>query len=616
MTELYINNQLVDLPTDFKVTLVTENLYFSSASTYTFDVKLPMAPCSNNARIFANINRLDKSVTAQSLPARLIVDNRVILNGTAAIVGITDESVAVQLLQGNSELNWKSKMNAVYIDELNLGTVEEWGLRKMQINDETIIVPRDEFATARLATNGQRVFDPDVLANYTNGNVVYTPIYNSETAQKMNPIKAYNNIVFLAVADVLHPSASTILYPDKLAPQPKFGLMLQKIFTAAGYTIQRNDLTNSEVFNNLFIANSTSVWHKADMLPHLTIPEFIEQIEALFNCIVILNSNTAEIISKKNYYVNTNAEIQELDKVVDEFDVQIDTETNVANTDKSRIYDITYEDFGTFFLGHEFDGVSILSAAQLTDEPNPNVFAIDGRGHKVSSPYLDNGNIVGYPVDHFQPSRSAGKDEFSLKFVPVSDWTHISDTRYDVGSDKYRFYYFRPTSIGKYVEEDDTTIQQLLDDNDVPSQKEYTEKIGLGFLASSTTSFNGNVGQYSMKFLSPIMLAQETVDTPQEEQDYYNLTITIAAQQYDLSLIDLKDANNHAIKNLFSAFYSDGDEIVTSTSYSLHFIPGKKLLNCLPPVRIHNQLFACQQIKYTIDAKGFQPIAEGTFYKL
>lgn len=616
MTVLYINGQLCDLPTDFKITLVTENLYFSKASTYTYDIELPITPYGNNAKIFVGYNRADKRLANQALPARLIVDNRVVLNGSAIVVGTTEHSVSVQLLQGNSELNWKQRLEATYIDELDLGNVSEWGLRKMQYDDKTIIVPLDILATVRLEPNGQRVFDPNILAASTNGNVVYTPIYNAETAQKMNGIKAYNNIVFLSVATVLHPSSDTILYPDKLAPQPKFNLMLVKVFSAAGYTIIRNDLTNSAIYNNLYIANSTSVWQQADMLPHLTVPQFIEQIEALFNCVVVLDDNTAKIINKKDFYSNANADIQDIENVIDDFSVQVDSETDVSDNDKARTYDISYEDFGTYFLGHEFDGVSIVDITKLSATPDPNVFAIDNTGHKVSSPYIDNGEIKGFKVDHFEPSFSISKNEFSLKLVPVSDWEHISDTRYDVNSDKYRFYYFRPTSPGKYVEEDDTTIQQLLDDHDTPREKEYTEKMGLGFLASSATTFNGNIGQYSMKFLSPIILAQVSVNTPQEAQDYVNLTIDVAAQQYDLSLIDLKDDNNQQIKNLFEAFYSDNNEIVTSISYALRFVPNGKIIDCLPPIRIKSQLFACKQIKYTISPRGFEKIAEGDFYKL
>ena len=212
MTQLYIDGHLCDLPTDFKITLVTENLYFSKASTYTYDVKLPMLPFSNNAKIFGHLNRFDKSLSTRSWPAQLIVDNKVIVNGTAVVVGITDDSISVQLLQGNSELNWKQRYEKTYIDELDLGTAAEWGLQRTVLgaDEQPTIAPIDSLATT--VPNGtKKMFKVADVEAYNNGNVLFTPIKNRETDTKMNNIRVVGGNVYLSKADVVKIDESGIL---------------------------------------------------------------------------------------------------------------------------------------------------------------------------------------------------------------------------------------------------------------------------------------------------------------------------------------------------------------------------------------------------------------------
>lgn len=58
MIELFINNTLVDLPTDFSVEIQYDNPYFTKSSDFSLDVDIPLIS-TNNRMIFGHINRLD-----------------------------------------------------------------------------------------------------------------------------------------------------------------------------------------------------------------------------------------------------------------------------------------------------------------------------------------------------------------------------------------------------------------------------------------------------------------------------------------------------------------------------------------------------------------------------
>lgn len=100
--------------------LTRENPYFTSSETYTLDVSLPM-DILENRQFLQNLQRIDASKPMISMKCRLMVDNRLVLVGTARVTQVTHLTVKVQLLGGRSEVNFLGSDD--YIDELPLGRV-------------------------------------------------------------------------------------------------------------------------------------------------------------------------------------------------------------------------------------------------------------------------------------------------------------------------------------------------------------------------------------------------------------------------------------------------------------------------------------------------------------
>lgn len=626
MTQLYIDGHLCDLPTDFKITLVTENLYFSKASTYTYDIQLPIAPFSNNAKIFGNINRTDKRITTTTLPAQLIVDNKVIVNGVAVIVGTSDTSVSVQLMQGNSELNWKQRLEKIYIDELDLGTIWDWGFVKDADGKIRIL---DSLKTGNGTGASYYRWKWDCIKEFTNGDCVTTPIFNSESGKIMNALtNDGGNFLFLH-DNIDYPQGLEPNYtarPNRLAAQPKLKVIIAKIFTALGYTIGTNELTGKHIYENIYVANSTECWLVADMLPHLTAVEFIEQLQLLFNCVIVISDDTVDIFARKNFYAQsqlTAAHSQTLENVVDAYTVDVDSEPSVADADKAKIYDISYEDFGKWFLGHNFDNVKHVTAADLTTTANPNVFATNYRGHKVSSPYLDNNNLIkGNEVDRFQFWPTSG-DEATLKFIPMADYSDYYAGKWGGLSNltPRDLKLFVPESVGRLIDDDDTTIQDLIDENAVPEERTTIDKLCLGFLCvcKQVTQADKNDPSIEVEYQYQMLESYEHLSYWLANSDptyEYVKSWTVEIQDYCLSLFPLKNRQASGyIENLYKEFYADSTEINTAVLYALQFV-ANGIFDALQPFLIKNQNFACKQIKYSITARGFEKIAEGEFYKL
>ena len=60
----------------------------------------------NNAILYQNVNRLQSTARFKGRRALLVSDGHVLLNGTEHVISNTDKEVRIQLLSGNSELNY------------------------------------------------------------------------------------------------------------------------------------------------------------------------------------------------------------------------------------------------------------------------------------------------------------------------------------------------------------------------------------------------------------------------------------------------------------------------------------------------------------------------------
>lgn len=627
MTQLFINGMECDLPTDFKITLITENVAFSKASTYTYDVKLSCAPYSQNAKIFENCYRPDKTVRSTPMSAQLIVDNRVILNGTAIIVGTDNDNVSIQLLQGNSELNWKAKYESLYINELDLGTVEQWGFLKSTGYTPNYLYIKTDLATTE---DGKTFWEANCIYEHTNGMVSVSPVFNSETEELMNCLALLNGHLILHEFES-GDYASNLILPTRLAPQPRLWYMIEKVFNGVGITIDKFELRELPLFENAFIANSTEVYLIADILPKLTFVEFIEQLQIVFNCVVIINNGHASILLRDRYFAADSPDtIEDVAEVVDEFSRDVDAEAEVADADKARQYDISYSDFGKWYLGNDFAAVPIYPASKLTETQNPYVFAYTAKGNKVSSPFLHNGNIDGYVVDYFRASESPnGTEKAIMKLVPTVpiDTKNITDALEGYWNDDYRdltllIEALAPTAIGtESLIEGRENIQELIDNGETPSTKGYLEKMPISYLCECEVHDNQReLWDWSFYMLTAIAVASYSTsyntyfngNVPTTRRQYYINVGFPPGNPYDMSLFDIAD---DYIINFYRTFYKEKTTIPMAAQYVFQFITNR-LLAVDKKFNIRSQLYAARQIKYTIGPRGFEKIAEGEFYKL
>ncbi len=73
--------------------------------------------------MFGNLHRHDVEKQIITYKARMVSDNRTVIDGTATLTSVTENGIKLQILAGNAEMNFLSKYEKVYIDELTLGYI-------------------------------------------------------------------------------------------------------------------------------------------------------------------------------------------------------------------------------------------------------------------------------------------------------------------------------------------------------------------------------------------------------------------------------------------------------------------------------------------------------------
>jgi hypothetical protein len=222
MTELFLAREseswqrvFFESASGFK--LIRENPYFTQADSYTLDVSIPM-DILDNRRFFQNLQRMETSKAPAVMQCRLLVDNIPVIYGSARVTQVSGQSVKVQLIGGNSEINFLSGDNNDFIDQLPLGSVTT-------DNTRTGV---DKYIT----TTGIRL--------------ALSPA-NNETSG------GWSNHFHFSLVDIM-----------------------EKMLEHYGYTVT-SDSANIEPWNKVFVATALQTTEVAHTLPHWKPRTFIEE---------------------------------------------------------------------------------------------------------------------------------------------------------------------------------------------------------------------------------------------------------------------------------------------------------------------------------------------------
>ncbi len=565
MVSLYIDGTAVVLPADFSTEIKIENSFFTKNGEYTYDFKIPLNN-PTNAALYAHLHRLNNvSEIKEKRQAVLMADNRCYINGTEIITDWTDDSVSIQLASGNSELNYLIGAD-LQVSFLDMGKVE--------LSD----------STGRVS-----YYTQSLQSSYPEFDYVAAPV--------STPAGILNEWRFGKTTS----GTSLRLADDTIRiVQPYLCALVRRMLNALGYTIGVNQLETSR-YNQLIAVHDVNTLEYAKMLPGWSVKDFFENLERMFNLVLVVNNKNrkVDIVFANQFYMA--AEEVHLNAVEDDYEVESDDENAMLMTNANVGYDLPDSDYFRFAKMNE----SLVNLCEKVEQPSllnvglyfkantPNrTICIDtstGRQY-VYRPYqLANFQGGLYPLREVNQYAKLDRDgeEVTLKFIPCAQVFH-SIPCYDAGGDKVGNYIWLLPSI-----EGNTTDA----DKDI-SAMNMTELIESG----TTDTSNTGSGRLSLAFwhgcksenaLGPALPAAY----PLVMSDNMFQVLTDGIEGAPMVVVDAQYSLRLPVLN--AELYSGVYDIDTTKSYKFYTsdpnLPDAHLIFV-----IRNKRFVCREMNFAI----------------
>lgn len=572
MTQLYIDSKEVKLPSEFELELITENPYFTRVGSYTYEIEIDLhAPTNRN--IYKNINRADVTQRIKNRKAVIITNGLCAINGIEVILSIDSFTAKIQIIAGNSQLNYEGGENS--IRSINF--------------DKFTLDPNTAINT--------------LFGTYPQFNATFTPIISyvdkDGNASTLNLVRVGENITFERVNNIA-PQYYLLYYIDNL---------LQKL----GFTKGTNELETDPTWQRIFVANPYKDSAPGELLPDWTINEFIEQIEKFFKCVVSINSITGiyDIINMDKYY--ENAEIIYLDEVIDnDLEKVYDTDTNYSYAYENVSYNLPSEDYYNYLkLKDGIRDICIIETKESYRDFESNY------DQYYSGPYILNSTDynLNFVVSEFTSDDDTVK---GLKMIDrlrdAGDTTSQNKTSFDIipaEVDTIEVYsepsarYLLGTAIKKVRSEAESQAINDLINGSGDIEGDIPDKLYVGIYYGICTAWNKGTSSHPEQYWDKM---------PMSSFDKYFMTKPIGFTNSQ-SLIILPDYSLvlYGDNGLYNAVYKNKKVIDTTVEYRFRFI-ANQIYDLNRIFLIGNKKYYCKEIHYNISSKGIDKIAEGIFY--
>ncbi len=313
MTQLIIAGTEAVLPLSFSVTVRRENPFFTKSGEYTYDVQLRLDNAVN-LQLYGFLNRLNRQEQLYTgRTVTLMADGHVYLRGTEVITRWTHESVTIQIVSGESELNWlvgqEQKVSSLQLPVCDLG----WVNALNALTDEQDVGYHHDLGWPRFNCCYPMIRDEGAGVTY------------NETLQQSQSSQ-----------DGLGGDSATIIALPRLdtrytqlRPQPFLCALVRGIIEALDYTIGTDELATHDTFKRAFLVNTVDAQGMEETLPAgWSVKEFLEEVEKLTGCVILVGPSDdpekkgrVDILMKTTFFLN--AEQYAVANVVDSYEAEV-----------------------------------------------------------------------------------------------------------------------------------------------------------------------------------------------------------------------------------------------------------------------------------------------------
>ncbi len=642
MIILVIDGLPVHLSADTRIEYFDRNPLFSREGQHTLDITIDLGD-PQNAYVYRHLHRLDSSQRPYNRAALLYSEKGVIIKGTEIVLEIDDRTAKIQIVSGNSELNYLSGGDQT-IHQLDLGEIAN-------------LTPAVAYATLTDPTSDYVC--PPVCAK--------NKFTMSGTFMYLDP---EDDIIYNEMS--LQSGMAAYVADTEFCPQPYLHAMVRKIVTALGYTMRSNFIATDYALSKLILINGYHSTSYANMMPDMAIDDFLTMVENFTGCVIVVDQaeKTVDILQKNFFYDNAGTEeilpediIGEINRKYDEespdgllyHNVSYDfpkTETyNYWSIDKELWQTLAIEDcpdhsgdYSDPAYKEHFMNVwrHINNDTVPTVRKTPDVVreAYNKSIVYQDKGYSDNNLVVIRAIDDEEKPTSTllrmvnqygpryderTEDEMKLKICPA-EYVWFMKANYT------NIKLFVPVPFARLsdIENQESTDSKEIGLNEyINGEKEKDSVEGRLYVGFYIGMKNANWkvnSQTSIPF--PTVVPSNTLEA--RTHATYGTTVypgtvfsdpyfykypyweRVARRQYDEPLCNMQI---NGTNGMYERYYANALNINFTQPVKIKF-RSLDLRDSRKIFVIGNQRFFCQELKHSADANGVSEVVEGTFYQV
>lgn len=295
MIDLFIDSYLIQLSAESTLNIISKNPFLTKEGEFTLDIDISLL-VPGNKLAYSNIDRINNTINfKKDREVRLEINGKLALTGTEIVIESSSTSVKIQIVAGNSELNYK--MKDLYIRNLDLGTYE---------------------------------FTPETAnqANIGHSRVCCFPLILIKDESNITLRNNFPRKYIVGVNNELT-AIEELPFKEHLIPQMYMSKAISILLETLGYIITNNVFASDERLKNIVIANGNHTVKFCEMLPNMSVNDFISKIEEAYSVYFNVDYSTKEIsIEKFDSYISSK----------DPKSIAVLDDFNIKSMDEKDIY--------------------------------------------------------------------------------------------------------------------------------------------------------------------------------------------------------------------------------------------------------------------------------------
>lgn len=642
MVKLFIDSQEVRLSEDVQTDYIITNPYFTRTGEHTYDIDIDLAD-PVNAAIYGHFDRADVGTRYHHRSALLISEHGVLMRGTEVILQLEDGHAKIQLVAGNSEMNYIAG-DSLMLDMLDLGEIETLNA-SVATQSLSGCYPDWDFVCCPVCTyNDEETADYEFIADRLSSKV------------------GLANLLQFSSQD-----GSVQVTGNLPSPQPYIGAILRRAIEALGYTVNVDVFATDSYRCRMILLHGensekalsqsgervgfTTLRHYCNMVPHWSVSKFFAEVEKFCNVIIDVDhvNKTVNILDVSTYFdLNDVVHIPASD-VIGESEKKFDQDDDLDMTDYTNIkYNLPDT------TQNKYRRISSEASALCSDHDVPvNQWQTGLQKICLADIHKLITGDDSFLNSNYSPATAYGMSRIYKLTV------YTQERNFIVRTDLTHFPVFRScdeladriTDDDKQVTELDLVPTEMMSSYQVTTPNNITFQFPMPFLRGKHGTFGGHreTGKGANEIISdggssdsektdgtvPVAYYRGLVPVTWATDDLSPLGVSVPiasplnelmlfyqsdagfvwmmAKLIRLSANDMFDMSLNGTRGMWQSFYSHNPEIDTTILITKRFRTHRKL----DPRKIfviENIKYYCKQLKYALSPDGLSEIVEGEFF--